>query len=241
MFVLGREREEKDQWLNVSYHLDTQIPHIILRISAPSMRNSEGRYEPVYVYIFATNLAQAPHKPIRIKTGKDVNISQKRTKRLRHIRPRLLNKANEGRLTETSLQFCRLDKGQMDVEGRASRPVIVGKVSRTDLDRMTEEVVAGKPDQPAHEKLLGLIHSDKIREGLDLYTEYDGDNLGYEYVREAHFCRLFRLAMILCHELGNLWAYRLQFPDISWMDKDFPFDKLQPPRWTVRKWFARAD
>jgi hypothetical protein len=46
--------------------------------------------------------------------------------------------------------------------------------------------------------------------------------------------------MILCNELGNFWAYRLQFLDISWTDESFPFDKLQPPRWTVKKWFARA-
>jgi hypothetical protein len=240
MFVLGREQEEGAQWLNVSYHLDTQMPHVILRISAPSMRDSNGRYEPLYVYIFATNLAEAPYKPIRIRTGKDVNISQKRTKRLRHIRPRLLNKAKEGLLTEMTLQFCRLDKGRTDVEGRSSRPIIVGKVSRTDLDRMAAEVIGGKADQPAHEQLLGLIHGDKIREGLDLYSEYDGDNLGYESTREAHFCKLFRLTMILCNELGNFWAYRLQFPDISWTDESFPFDKLQPPRWTVKKWFARA-
>jgi hypothetical protein len=192
------------------------------------------------VYIFATNLAEAPYKPIRIRTGKDVNISQKRTKRLRHIRPRLLNKAKEGLLTEMTLQFCRLDKGRTDVEGRSSRPIIVGKVSRTDLDRMAAEVIGGKADQPAHEQLLGLIHGDKIREGLDLYSEYDGDNLGYESTREAHFCKLFRLTMILCNELGNFWAYRLQFLDISWTDESFPFDKLQPPRWTVKKWFARA-
>jgi hypothetical protein len=45
-FVLGRENEEDAQWLNVSYHLDTQIPHVILRISAPSVEDSHGRDEP---------------------------------------------------------------------------------------------------------------------------------------------------------------------------------------------------
>jgi hypothetical protein len=143
-------------------------------------------------------------------------------------------------LTETSLHLTRVDRGQTDVEGRLSRPVIIGKVSPTELDRMTTEVLHGKADQPAHEKLLGLLHSDKIVNGLDLYSEYDGANLGHEHAREAHFCKLFRLTMIICNELGNFWAYRLQFPDISWTDKSFPFDKLQPPRWTVKKWFARA-
>ena len=47
--------------------------------------------------------------------------------------------------------------------------------------------------------------------------------------------------MIVCNELGHFWAYRLQFPDISWTDKNFPFEKLQPLRWTIRKWFARED
>lgn len=240
MFVLGCEQEGATQWLNVSCNLDTQCPHIVLRISAPSMKNSNGRYEPIYVYIFATHLAQAPYMPIRIRTGKDVSISQKRAKRLCHIRPRLLKKAEEGLLTETSLHLTRVDKGQTDVEGRLSKPVIVGKVSLAELDRMTAEVLHGKPDQPAHEKLLGLIHSDKIRNGLDLYFEYDGSEMRHELAREAHFCKLFRLTMIICNELGNFWAYRLQFPDISWTDKNFPFEKLQPPRWTVKKWFARA-
>jgi hypothetical protein len=78
MFVLGCEQEGSTQWLNISYNLDTQVPHIVLRIAAPSMKNSNGKYEPVYVYIFGTNLAQTPYMPIRIRTGKDVNISRKR-------------------------------------------------------------------------------------------------------------------------------------------------------------------
>jgi hypothetical protein len=57
---------------------------------------------------------------------------------------------------------------------------------------------------------------------------------------EAHFCKLFRVVMIICNELGNFWAYRLQFPEVSWTDKSFPFEKLEPPRWTVKKWFAQA-
>lgn len=105
----------------------------------------------------------------------------------------------------------------------------------------TAEVANGKADQPAHEKLLGLIHGDKISDGLDLYAEYDGDNTGINHAREANFCSVFRHAMTICNELGNFWAYRLQFPDISWTDNVFPFGKLQPPRWTIRKWFARAD
>ena len=240
-FVLGREKEGDAQWLNVSYRLDTQLPHLVLRVSAPSMRDAHGRYEPVYVYIFATNLSQAPYMPIHIKTGKNVSISKKRKQRLTHIRPRLLEKVEEGLVTETSLHLNRVDKGHMDVEGRLSRPVIVGSISRTELDKMAAELIDGKTDQPPHEKLLGLIHGDRIRQGLDLFTEYDGDNVMYESAREANFCKLFRLTMILCNELGNLWAYRLQHPDISWTDESFPFEKLQPPRWTVRKWFARAD
>jgi hypothetical protein len=132
------------------------------------MRDSDGRYEPTYVYIFATNLAQA-RRPIRVRTGKDVHISNKRTKRLAYVRPRLLKKAQYGLLTETSLHLSRVDKGVTDVEGRLSRPVIVGDISRTELDRMAADVVGGKADQPAHEQLLGLIHGDKIHEGLDLY------------------------------------------------------------------------
>ena len=240
-FVLGRGQEEDPQWLNVSYHLDTQIPHVVLRVPEPSMKDSNGEPKPIYVYIFATNLARAPHMPIRIRTGKGVKISKRRTKRLRDIRPRLLKKAQDGLLTETSLHLNRVDKGVVDVEGRVSRPTIVGNISRTELDRMTAEVIGGKADQPAHEKLLGLIHGDKIREGLDLYSEYDGHDNAISYARETNFCNVFRLAMIVCNELGNFWAYRLQFPDISWTDENFPFEKLQPLRWTIRKWFARED
>jgi hypothetical protein len=57
-------------------------------------------------------------------------------------------------------------------------------------------------------------NSDNIREGLDLYSEYDGDNVGREYAREVNFCKLLRYAMIVCNELGSFWAYRLQFPKI---------------------------
>jgi hypothetical protein len=241
IFVMGRENEEDAQWLNVSYHLDTQVPHVVLRISAPSMRDSHGKYEPAYVYIFATNLAQAPSLPLRTRTGKRVSFSKRRAKRLTDVRPRLLKKSEEGLLTETSLQLNRVDKGATDVDGRLSRPIIVSSFSPAQLDRMTAEIAEGNPDQPAHERLLGLIHGDKIRDGLDLYTEYEGENVGREHAREVNFCKMFRLAMIICNELGNFWAYRLQFPDISWTDKNFPFDKLQPPRWTVRKWFARGD
>jgi hypothetical protein len=182
--VLGREDEEDTQWLNVSYHLDTQLPHVVLRISAPSMRDSQGRYEPVYVYIFATNLSQAPFMPIRTSTGKNVIMRKKCKKRLTHIRPRLLKKAEEGLVTETSFHPNRVDKGQTDVEGRLSRPVIVGSMPRTELDRMVAELIDGKPDQPAHEQLLGLIHGDKVRNGLDLFTEYEGDNIVYEFTQK---------------------------------------------------------
>ena len=240
-FVLGREHEGDAQWLNVSFQLDTQIPHVVLRISAPSMKDSHGRYEPAYVYIFATNLARAPNLPLQIRTGKGVNISKQRAQCLADIRPRLLKKIDDGLLTETSLQLSRVDKGATDIEGRLSRPVVVSNISSAELDRMATEVADGKKDQPAHEQLLGLIHSNKIRHNLDLYSEYDGDNIGCEYAREANFRKLFRLVMFVCNELGNFWAYRLQFPEISWTDKNFPFEKLQPPRWTVRKWFARAD
>lgn len=96
------------------------------------------------------------------------------------------------------------------------------------------------PDQPAHEKLLGLIHGDMIREKLILYSEYDDKDATRGYAREANLCKLFALAMVLCNELGNFWAYRLQFPEISWTDPKFPFKELLPPRWTVREWFART-
>lgn len=106
---------------------------------------------------------------------------------------------------------------------------------------MAAEAVGGRRDQPAHERMLGLIHGDRLREGLVLYSEYDRKDTAGEYARENNLCKLFSLAMILCNELGNFWAYRLQFPDISWTDENFPFKELLPPRWTVRKWLARAE
>ena len=177
-----------------------------------------------------------------MKTGKGIVLGNTRIKHLKSARPILARNLEEGLATETSLEFNLVDKGHTDVEGRLTRPVIVGNISSTELDRMAAEVVV-KTDQPAHEKLLGLIHGDGIRQGLVLYTEYDCKDATCtrEYAREANLCKIFSLAMILCNELGNFWAYRLQFPDISWTDANFPFKDLLPPRWTVRKWLARAD
>jgi hypothetical protein len=95
--------------------------------------------------------ALAPCLPLRTRTGKRVSFSKRRAKRLTNVRPRLLKKAEEGLLTETSRQLNRADKGATDVDGRSSRPIIVSNFSRAELDRMAAEIVDGKPDQPAHE------------------------------------------------------------------------------------------
>ena len=180
-----------------------------------------------------------------MKTGKGIVLGNTRIKHLKSARPILARNLEEGLATETSLEFNLVDKGHTDVEGRLTRPVIVGNISSTELDRMAAEVVGLKTDQPAHEKLLGLIHGGSIRQGLVLYSGYDCKFATREYAREhareVNLCKIFSLAMILCNELGNFWAYRLQFPDISWTDANFPFKDLLPPRWTVRKWLARAD
>jgi hypothetical protein len=97
-------------------------------------------------------------------------------------------------------------------------------------------------DKPAtpQEKLIGLIRADKIRE-LSFYTEYDSGNQAAETPREQAFCEYFRSTMVLCNQLGHFWAYRCQFPAISWKDAAFPFSKLLPPRWTITKWFPRSE
>lgn len=173
-------------------------------------------------------------------TGKTVAIGRKLSERIVKNQPSLLKNVEEGRVTMTSFKLNRVDLGRTDVEGRSNRPAIVGNISHTELDRMTTEVLAGKSDRPAHEKLLGLIHGDMVREKMVLYSEYDRKATTLEYAREANLCRLFSLAMTLCNELRNFWAYRLQFPEVPWTDASFPFKDLLPPRWTVRKWFARV-
>ena len=239
-FVLGRKIEGDSEWLTVSFRLDTQLPHLVLRSSIPSTGDANGKREYVFVNIFATNLRRGKKIPINMMTGKSVAIGQRLMKQLVDAQTRLLEKLEDGLVTMTSIKLNRVDKGLTDVDGRSNRPVIIGNIPHTELDRMAAEVHDGKPDQPAHEKLLGLIHGDMIREKLILYSEYDGKDDARGYAREAVLCRLFTLAMVLCNELGNFWAYRLQFPDISWTDANFPFKELSPPRWTVRKWFARA-
>jgi len=240
-FVLGRKNEDDSQWLTASFCHDTQLPHLVLRISLPSTGDAHGKREYVFVNIFATNLARSSKSSIQMITGKGVAIGHKLSKQLADAQPRLLEKVEEGLVTMTSIKLNRVDKGMTDVDGRSNRPIIVGNVSRTELDKMAAEVHDGKPDQPAHEQLLGLIHGDMIREKLILYSECDDKDTTRGYAREANLCRLFSLTMVLCNELGNFWAYRLQFPDISWTDEDFPFKDLLPPRWTVRKWLARSD
>jgi hypothetical protein len=239
--VFGREKEEGPQWLTVSFRLDTQLPHLVLRIDMQSTADTKDKHEYVYVNIFATNLARDPKMPIRMRTGKGVNVSRNRMKRLTRARPGLARNLDQCLITETSISFNRVDTGHTDVEGRVNRPVIVGNIAHAELDRMAAEAVGGRRNQPAHERMLGLIHGDRIREGLVLYSEYDRKDTTGEYARENNLCKLFSLVMILCNELGNFWAYRLQFPDISWSDENFPFKELLPPRWTVRKWLARAD
>lgn len=241
-FVFGRKSEDDSHWLTVSFRHDTQLPHIVLRISIPSTGDPQGKREYIFVNIFATNLRRGKNAPIQMMTGNSVAIGHKLTKKVVDAQPRLLDKVKEGLVTLTSLKLNRIDNDMTDVDGRSNRPVIVGNIPRAELDRMAAEVHDGKPDQPAHEKLLGIIHGDMIREKLILYSEYDDkvEDTTRGYAREANLCRLFSLAMVLCNELGNFWAYRLQFPEISWTDATFPFKELQPPRWTVRKWFARA-
>jgi hypothetical protein len=244
LLVFGGDEEEGPQWLTVSYHIDTQLPHLVLRISKPSTGDAQGKSEHVFVKIFATNLIRGSTKskaPMRMVTGQLVALGRKHMKRLASARPRLVRKVKEGHMTQTSLKLNRVSKGQTDVEGRSNRPVIVGNLSRMELDKMTTDVLDRRPDQTAHEKLLGLIHGDLIDGELVLYSEYDRNNDTREFAWEVNLCKFFSLAMILCNELGNFWAYRLQFPDICWTDANFPFNELLPPRWTIRKWFMRAD
>ncbi|GAB7324226.1 hypothetical protein MBLNU13_g07582t1 [Cladosporium sp. NU13] len=126
--------------------------------------------------------------PIRMRTGKSVNVSRDRMKRLTRARPGLARSLDDCLVTETSLSFNRVDAGHTDLEDRVDRAVIVGDIAHAELDRS---------------------------EGLVLYSEYGRKDITGEYARENNLCRLLSLAMILCHELGNFWAYRLQFPDIS--------------------------
>lgn len=61
-FVLGRKNEGDSEWLTVSFRLDTQLPHLVLRISLPSTGDAQDKREYAFVNIFATNLRQGKKK-----------------------------------------------------------------------------------------------------------------------------------------------------------------------------------
>jgi len=89
LLVWGRENETTPQWLAVSYHLDTQLPHLILRVSTPSTADAQFKREDVFVNIFATNLVRGSTKstPITMLTGKNITIARKETELLASTRP----------------------------------------------------------------------------------------------------------------------------------------------------------
>lgn len=82
IFVFGRGKGDDSEWLTVSYRLDTQLPHLVLRISMPSTEDASNDRENIYVNIFATNLSQSSKMPITMTTGKTVAIGRKLSKRI---------------------------------------------------------------------------------------------------------------------------------------------------------------
>lgn len=234
-FAWGQENEHHANWLQVSFHSDTQIPKIMLRVCPPSIQDAKDDPEPTFVHIFATDLSRGVKDTIRLDTGKKVDLGKSQRKA---IRPWLLDRVRRGLTTATHFCLSRVDR-ERDADARKSKPVIHGKATQSELDIMAKEAIDGRKDQPLHEQFLGFIHGNRIRE-LTLITGYDSENQSAEYPREATFCRYFGVIMALCNELGNLWAYRQQFPSISWKDAAFPFSTLLPPRWTITKWFPRS-
>lgn len=154
-FVLGRKHEGDSEWLTVSFRLDTQLPHLVLRGSIPSTAGANGEREYVFVNLFATNLWRGKRMPINMTTGKSVAIGQRLMKQLAGAQSRLLRKVEEVLVTMTSLKLNRVDKGLMDVDGRSNRPVIIGNIPRKELDRMAAEVHDGNPRPTGTREVAG--------------------------------------------------------------------------------------
>jgi hypothetical protein len=203
---LDHQHEHTD-WLHISFLPDSQMPQIILRIRHATTEDAEE----TFVHIFATNLTRCSYDAIKFETGEDVSFKLS-PKEVQRERPWLAESVEEGMVTAMHIKLCRFSKGETDGEGRRlSKVVFSGKGNAQDLKRMED-----KPATP-QEKLIGLIRADKIRE-LSFYTEYDSGNQAAETPREQAFCEYFRSTMVLCNQLGHFWAYRCQFPAISWKD-----------------------
>jgi hypothetical protein len=230
--VWGLDRlQQHTDWLHISLLPDSQMPQIILRIRHATTQDAEE----TFVHIFATNLTRASYDAIKFETGEAVEFGELWPKEVQRERPWLVESVETCMVTAMHIKLCRVSRGESDGEdGRVSRPIISGRSTLKDLERMKTD-----PATP-QEKLLGLIHAGKIRE-LTFYTEYDRGNQAVELAREQGFCEHFRTIMVLCNQLGHFWAYRRQFPAFSWKDAAFPFSQLSPPRWTITKWFPRAE
>jgi hypothetical protein len=217
------------------------MPEIVLRISHPTPEDAQEDPEMTFVHIFATNLTRTEKAPMTLQTGKSVTFSEAMQKQVAQERPQFFEKAQKNLITATHIILSHESKGEKDVDGRSSRPlVITGATSgRWSLDNMRRHALSGKDGQTPQERFLGHLHKEGIRQ-LSLFTEYESENGQAEYPREAAFCGYFKLIMVLCEQPGNFWAYRRQFPDISRKDATFPLSELSPPRWTIKSWLKRS-
>jgi hypothetical protein len=246
--VWGRENKQHPDWLHVSFVLDTQMPKIVLRIRHDlaedcheALKLAQGDSEMTFVHIFATNITRLERPSITLQTGKDVSFCHKGREQVAKESPRLLEKVKENLITVTHIKFSHGSKGETDVDWRTSKPPVItgARSGRWALDTMRVQAEKGKKGQTPQEKFLGLLQRDGMSK-LSLYTDYESENRSAEYPKEAAFCAYFKLIMVLCEQLGHFWAYRRQFPDISWKAASFPFSKLSPPQWMIKMWFKRS-
>ena len=238
--------------ITVKFGLGTQIPHIVVRLAKPVKPVAEGetpeQQKPVFVTIFANNLSlkDVPHrgtegKPIEIHTGR-ANVLKKRVDSIKDARPALnqhIIDAKKGkydpRLIEVKLRLLGTgETGYYDCEGRRSQFKICGNVTSDDLQNYKDDVLNYRQDQPEDEKFLGLLLAGRIND-LSLFMSNQDARNANESAEHMDFARYFRYVMTMSAELGNFWYFRLQSKR-NWMDKDFPFGKLQVPRWTVKFW-----
>jgi hypothetical protein len=257
-YAFSRLRKNDDRGefptVEVRFGLGTQIPYMQLRVSKPSPPVKEGE-KPAprkfsYVYIHANNLSRkdvlhrgTEGKPIDIHTSRSAEL-KRRIVSVKDSRPELnqllLDNKTSPMVTEVKLRLLGTGKtGYYDREGRRSKPIITGHVTRAELDSYAQDVLNHRADQPEDEKFLGLIHAQRI-DDLSFFIEYQDKKNTHEYLEHMDFARYFRYVMTVAAEMGNMWYFRAQ-TKADWQSSMFAFGKLQIPRWTVRYWHKSLD